>query len=346
MIFCRLLCRYDYGSFNENDGMALLTQAESVLDDAVQVDSFTLVEYQIKRIPLAIRHQKPMNKLSQASTKEIIRHQEGYFVGADGLQLYYQSWYPQAKTKAIVIVVHGLGVHSNIFDKVVEFLVAHNYGVYGLDLRGHGRSPGQRGYINSWREFREDLKAFHQLVIEKEPNLPLFLLGQSLGGTISLDYALRFGEKLQGVILLSPALAVGISPLKIAVGKILSRLMPRFSLDTGIRLITSSRDPEIIKVLEQDPLRHTRGTARLSTEFMQTVAWIKNNTEMLQVPLLILHGGADKIASPESSRLLFEQITFDDKERKLYPESYHVLQNDINYQEILADLGDWLDKHC
>ncbi|MEM9273378.1 MAG: lysophospholipase [Cyanobacteria bacterium P01_F01_bin.143] len=287
-----------------------------------------------------------MNKLSQTSTTESCLHQEGKFIGADGLQLYYQSWHPQAITKAIVILVHGLGVHSNIFDRVVEFLVAHNYGVYGLDLRGHGRSPGQRGYINSWREFREDLQAFHKLVREKEPNLPLFLLGQSLGGTISLDYALRFGEQLQGVILLSPALAVGISPLKIVIGKILSQVMPRFSLDTGIRLTTSSRDPKIITTLAEDPLRHTRGTARLSTEFLQTVNWIKTHTEMLQVPLLILHGGADKIVSPESSRLLFEQITFEDKERKLYPESYHVLQNDLNYQEILADLEDWLDQHC
>jgi len=287
-----------------------------------------------------------MNQVSQTSTTESYLHQEGKLAGADGLQLYYQSWHPQTTTKAIVILVHGLGVHSNIFDNVVEFLVAHNYGVYGFDLRGHGRSPGQRGYINSWREFREDVQAFHQLVIQKESPLPIFLLGQSLGGTISLDYALHVGEQLQGVILLSPALQVGISPLKIAIGKILSQVMPRFSLDTGIRLTTSSRDSELIKTLAQDPLRHTRGTARLSTEFMQTIAWIITHTEMLQVPLLILHGGSDQIVSPESSRLLFEQITFDDKERRVYPESYHVLQNDLNYQEILADLGDWLDKHA
>lgn len=287
-----------------------------------------------------------MKKISQTSTTESCLHQEGKFIGADRLQLYYQSWHPQATTKAIVILVHGLGVHSNIFDNVVEFLVAHNYGVYGLDLRGHGRSPGQRGYINNWSEFREDLQAFHKLVGEKEPNLPVFLLGQSLGGTISLDYTLRFGDQLQGLILFSPALAVGISPLKIAIGKILSQVKPRFSLDTGIRLTTSSRNSELIKTLAKDPLRHTKGTARLSTEFLQTAAWIKTHTEMLQVPLLILHGGADQIASPESSRLLFEQIIFADKERKLYPNSYHVLQNDLNYQEILADLGDWLDKHC
>ena len=286
-----------------------------------------------------------MNKISQTSTTELVAHQEGQFVGADGFNLYYQSWHPHGKTKAIVIIVHGLGVHSDIFENIVDFLVDRNYGVYGFDLRGHGRSSGQRGYINSWSEFREDLKALLKLVAQKESNLPLFLLGQSLGGTIALDYALRFRDQLQGLILLSPALKVGISPLKIVIGRILSKLLPGFALDTGISPLTSSRDPEFAKNLDQDPLRHTRGTARLSTEFMQTVAWIEDHTEMLEVPLLILQGGADQISLPESSRLLFEQITFADKERLLYPESYHELHNDLNYEEVLNDLGGWLEKH-
>ncbi len=286
-----------------------------------------------------------MNKISQSSTTEFFTHQEGQFVGAGRFNLYYQSWYPHGTTKAIVIIVHGLGVHSDIFENIVDFLVSCNYGVYGFDLRGHGRSPGQRGYINSWSEFRKDLKALLQLVIQKESNLPLFLLGQSLGGTIALDYTLRFQEHLQGLILLSPALRVGISPLKMVIGRILSKLRPGFTLDTGIRQITSSRDPEFVKALDEDPLRHTKGTARLSTEFLKTVTWIEEHTEMLQVPLLILHGGADQISLPESSRLLFERITFADKERLLYPESYHELHNDLNYQEVLVDLGDWLEKH-
>ncbi|ELS03697.1 lysophospholipase [Xenococcus sp. PCC 7305] len=286
-----------------------------------------------------------MNKISQNLTRESFRHQEGKFIGADGLQLYYQSWHPQTTTKAIVIIVHGLGVHSGIFDNIVEFLVPHNYGVYGFDLRGHGRSPGRRGYINSWSEFREDLHALVQLVSQQESSLPIFLLGQSLGGTISLDYALRLQEQLQGLILFSPALRVGLSPLKIGIGRILSKLWPRFSLDTGIRLITSSRDTKLIKALAEDPLRHTKGTARLSTEFIQTVAWIESNTNILQIPLLILHGGADQIALPESSQQLFEKITFADKERRLYPDSYHVLHNDLNYQEVLTDLVSWLGKH-
>ena len=286
-----------------------------------------------------------MNEISQTSNTELVLHREGRFVGAGEYNLYYQSWHPHGTTKAIVIIVHGLGVHSDIFANIVNYLTAKNYGVYGFDLRGHGRSPGQRGYINSWSEFREDLRAFLQLVKQKESNLPIFLLGQSLGGTIALEYTLRDQDKLQGLILFSPALKVGISSLKIAIGRILSQLRPGFTLDTGIGEITSSRDPEFVKTLAEDPLRHTKGTARLATEFGQTVAWIEKNVEMLKIPLLILHGDADRISLPESSRLLFEQITFADKERRVYNGGYHELHNDLNYQEVLADLGDWLEKH-
>ena len=273
------------------------------------------------------------------------KHQTGNFSGAGGVSLFYQSWHSQGSPRAIVPIVHGLGVHSSIFDNMIQFLVNRDYAVYALDLRGHGRSPGQRGYINSWSEFREDLRAFLQLIALVEKDLPIFLLGQSLGGTIALDYALHYGDRLQGLILLAPALQVGVSPWKLTIGRILSRFFPRFALDTGIDITASSRNAEVLRELAQDPLRHTRGTARLATEFINTVAWIEAHASMLQVPLFILHGGADRITLPESSRLLFERVTLTDKERREYPESYHELHNDLNCQDVFVDIENWLAKH-
>ncbi len=115
---------------------------------------------------------------------------QGTFQGANGLDLYYQTWHPQTLARAVLVIVHGHGGHSGIFTRMVEYLNKRDYIVYSFDLRGHGRSPGQRGYINSWAEFRADLKAFLNLVRTKEPDLPLFLIGQSMGGTIALDYVL------------------------------------------------------------------------------------------------------------------------------------------------------------
>ena len=273
-----------------------------------------------------------------------MKHDQGNFLGADKIDLYYQSWHPDCSIKGIVAIVHGLGGHSDIFGNLVKFLCDRGLAVYGFDLRGHGRSPGQRGYINNWSEFREDLKAFLELIATKDKS-PLFLLGQSLGGTITLDYALHYPSQLQGLILLSPALKVSVDPLKSILGRTFSRFMPRFTLDTGFDLAAGSRDPQVVAAYVQDSLRHTKGTARLATQFWQTAAWIEMNAAMLEVPLLILHGGADRITMPESSRLLFETINFTDKEIKEYPESYHELHNDLNYQEVFIDIENWLEKH-
>ncbi|GAB4535784.1 MAG: monoacylglycerol lipase [Pleurocapsa sp.] len=274
-----------------------------------------------------------------------MKHQQGKFSVIQNLELYYQSWHPNENVRGIVVFIHGLGGHSGVFDNLVEFLVARNFSVYGFDLRGHGRSPGQRGYINNWSEFREDVQAFLHFVRIQECDRPLFLLGQSLGGTIALDYALRYPSGLQGLVVLSPALGVNISPLKLIIGRIFSRFFPRFTLDTGIDLTTGSRDPQVVAGYAADTLRHTQGTARLATEFFNTVTWIETHARDLQVPLLILHGQADRVTLVENSRLFFERVTLADKEIKEYPDSYHELHNDLNYQEVLADIGSWLERH-
>ncbi|AFZ37001.1 alpha/beta hydrolase fold protein [Stanieria cyanosphaera PCC 7437] len=275
-----------------------------------------------------------------------MKHWEGTFPGANGLNLYCQSWHPQTLAKAVLVIIPGHGGHSGIFTKMIKYLIERDYIVYSFDLRGNGRSPGQRGYINNWAEFRADLKAFLHLVKTKEPELPLFVIGQSLGGTIALDYVLREpSNQLKGLILIAPALGLGVNPWKILIGKLLSRILPHFSLDTGIDFSASSRDPEVVAACAQDTLRHSQGTARLATELLKTIDWIYLHVTELQIPLLILHGGADRVTLSESSRLFFERLTLADKEIREYPDSYHELHNDLNYQEVLTDIKDWLNRN-
>jgi alpha-beta hydrolase superfamily lysophospholipase len=275
----------------------------------------------------------------------MINNREGTFQGAKGLELYYQSWHPQGLAEAVLIIIHGHGGHSGIFTVMVEYLIEHNYAVYSFDLRGNGRSPGQRGYINSWSEFRADLKSFVDLVKAKEVNQDLFIIAQSMGGTIALDYILREPVQLKGLILLAPALGLGVSSWKLLAGKILSGILPRFSLATGIDFSAASRDPKAVAACREDPLRHSLGTARLATELLNTIEWIGASIAEIKVPLLILHGGADKVTLPQSSRTFFERLTLADKERQEYPGSYHELHTDINYQEVLEDMEDWIQRH-
>lgn len=282
-----------------------------------------------------------------------MQHYQGTFAGANNLPLFYQSWRSATShgthhlhNKAIVTLVHGLGSYSDEFHHVVDYLVERNYVVYGIDLRGHGRSPGQRGYINRWTELRTDLGCLVEQIREREGDLPLFLYGHSLGAVVVLDYVLHFPQDIAGVITTAPALKqVGVPPIRMLLGKILSQIYPRFSLSTGISKDAASHDPTVVQTYSTDPLRHCRGTARLATEFVATTDWLRQHAGDLQVPLLILHGGCDRVTSPQISREFFEKVTVTDKTFVEYPESYHDLHDEVNYLEFLADVHGWLEHH-
>jgi alpha-beta hydrolase superfamily lysophospholipase len=275
-----------------------------------------------------------------------MKHAEGVFQGFGGSRLYYQRWFPDEPPVGILALVHGLGGHSKLFDNGVRCLLPQGYGIYALDLRGHGRSPGQRGHIQHWSELREDLRAFLGFIRTQEAAERYFLWGHSLGGTIALDYALHYPQSLQGLILSAPALGpIGVPPWKILLGQALSQIWPRFNLKVGIEHSASSRDAVALAKIVSDPLRHEYGTARLASEFFRTVRWIKCNGDRLQVPLLLLQGGADRITPPQSSRAFFERVQLQDKTYRGYPDSYHDLYADLNYMEVISDLVSWLHQH-
>ncbi len=189
------------------------------------------------------------------------------------------------------------------------------------------------------------MSAFLDL-IKRQSDTPLFILGHSLGGVVALDYCTRYPEGLQGVIASSPAIGkTGVPAILWVLARILNRIWPRFSLD--IRLDTSnfSRDPAVLEALKNDPLFHTRGTARLGMEVRHIVEWIHANSGNLRLPLLIVHGTDDEIASPDGSREYFQNVTFDDKELREYEGGYHELFNDIIKEQVLADTEQWLKRH-
>jgi alpha-beta hydrolase superfamily lysophospholipase len=276
-----------------------------------------------------------------------MNHTQSFFEGFNGLPLFYQRWFPDSlPVQGILIVVHGLGGHSDLFKHGIRCLLPQGYGVYALDLRGHGRSPGQRGYIHHWQEFREDLRAFLQFIRSRETVEHYFLWGHSMGGTISLDYALHYPDSLQGLILSAPALGhIGVPAWKLVVGQILSRVWPSFKLKVGIDHSLSSREAAVLADYATDTLRHEYGTARLSVEFFKTVGWIHQNLDQLKVPLLLLHGGADGITSPQSSQALFQRLQSVDKTYRNYPNSYHDLYADLNYIDVISDIATWMAEH-
>lgn len=272
---------------------------------------------------------------------------EGTFAGDGDLRLYYQSWIVAgAPLRGVVLIVHGIGEHCGAYRNVVERLTPAGFGVYGFDLRGHGRSPGRRASIKSWDDYRQDLRAFARLAATRHPEAPVFLLGHSLGGIIVLDYALHYSDDVHGVVAIGPAIGqIGISPALMTVARMVSRVWPSFTLGTGLDVSAVARDPQVVAAYRADPLVHDRGTARLAAETEQVVAWVQAHAGELRVPLFIQHGDADRIAAPDGSRRFVTNAGTSDKTLREYPGAFHQVHNDLCHEEATADLLDWLEQH-
>ena len=272
-----------------------------------------------------------------------VEHRSGTFTGRDGMALFYQAWLPSSPPRATLINLHGLGDHSGLYPSIAAHLPSHGFAVYAYDMRGNGRSPGQRAYLREWDEYRGDLHEFIQQVRTWQTGSPIFLLGHSLGGLVVLDYALHFPVGVAGVIAAAPPLGrVGVPPVLMALGRVMSRIWPRFSLEVGMDLSGLARDPAVVQTVLSDPLFHRRGTARLSTEVTAAIARVQARASDLSVPLLILHGSADRMVPPDGSREFFQKVRHPVREFREYPGAYHGLFADWDQEMVLADLERWL----
>jgi acylglycerol lipase len=268
---------------------------------------------------------------------------EAWFRGAGGLSLFRRTWCPAGPTRAVLINVHGLGDHSGLYPALVEHFTASGIAVYAPDLRGNGRSPGTRGHVERWDEFREDLERFVAVVRQEEPERPIFLLGNSLGGLIVLDYALHRPEGLRGVIAASPPLGrLGVPAPLLALGRVFSRVWPRFSVRTGMDLSGLARDPVVVETVLADPLFHRMGTARLSTEVVAAIERVQSAAPRFPLPLLVLHGSADRMVPPDGSRAFMARVGQPDRELREYPGAFHALFADLDRERALTDVERWI----
>jgi alpha-beta hydrolase superfamily lysophospholipase len=282
-----------------------------------------------------------------SSSLQPFTHRDGTFPGAGGMPLYYQAWLPPGGPhRAVLVNLHGLGDHSGLYPTLANYFPARGIALYAYDMRGNGRSPGQRAYLGGWHEYRDDLHAFLARVREWEGGLPVFVLGNSLGALVVLEHSLHYPPSVEGVIAAAPPLgSVGVPPLLMALGRVMSRIWPRFSLEVGMDLSGLARDPSVVEAVVADPLFHRRGTARLSTEVTSAIARVQACAPRFPLPLLILHGSDDRMVPPDGSRRFFAQVRQADREYHEYPGGYHGLFADLNHQEVLKDVERWISSH-
>ena len=276
-----------------------------------------------------------------------MQHHESTFTGSGGLRIYRQQWLPDEAARAAVIIVHGIGEHSGRYTNLVNQLIPQQYALYALDHRGYGRSEGQCGYIDDWSDFRDDLRTFVKLVQDEVGDLPLFMFCHSMGGVIGLDYCLRDPDGLTGIVASAPAIGkLTVHPLMWFLARILDRIWPTFSMSptSGVEW-KISRDPDVLEAARKDPLNRNKATPRLGVQIRKTIDWIQTHAADWQLPLLVIHGTADNIASVDGSRRFVEHVTYPDVQFNEYDGGYHELFNDIIRDQVLTDVAEWLEKH-
>ncbi|MCO6476507.1 MAG: lysophospholipase [Phaeodactylibacter sp.] len=264
---------------------------------------------------------------------------------SDGLNIYAKEWKAR-EPQGVICLVHGLGEHVNRYAHLARFFTGRGFSVIGYDRRGHGRSAGLRGHTPDAETLLDEVA---KLLIEAEIRYrarPVFLYGQSQGGQLVLAYALKRHPNIQGIIASSPWIRLSFepSPVMIALGKLMHRLHPTFTQSNGLNPSHLSRNPQVVKAYQEDPLVHDRITAATGIAMLRQSHWLDGYSGAFPVPLLLMHGSADKITSPEASRALAGRlegnVTF-----KLWDGAYHEIHNeDIQEQAFEYVLG-WLEKH-
>lgn len=267
--------------------------------------------------------------------------QESKLSAEDGIELYV-SQNLVAQAKAVIVIVHGLCEHSGRYDYVTSELNAFGYSVYRFDNRGHGRSGGEKGYVENFNQFIDDAAKIVDVARAENPNVPVFMLGHSMGGFITAGYGIKYPGLLTGQVF--SGAATMIQPLLTGLEGI------DFSANAHDPIANAlsaqvSRDPKVVEDYTNDPLNLKEFTTWLMSEVLiRGARWLMDNSASYACPCLILHGGADQIVTPDSSRHFHEHIGSEDKSLIIYDGLYHEILNEPEKDTVIKDIHTWIEK--
>jgi acylglycerol lipase len=261
---------------------------------------------------------------------------------ADGRMLHMTTWLPEDAPRAVVVIVHGFNSHSGYYPWVAERLTASGLAVYTFDLRGRGKSEGERYFIESFQEYQDDVHAVVSRARSREPGLPIYLLGHSAGGVISSVYALEHQHEIAGLICESFAFRVFAPDIALTVLKGLSHLVPHTHV-LRLNIDDFSRDPAVVAAMKADPEVGNEVQPTLTVaEMVRADERLERDFGLFRLPVLILHGDADKVTRPEGSRQFYAAAGSADKTLKMYEGHAHDLLNDVGRETVLADVTQWI----
>jgi alpha-beta hydrolase superfamily lysophospholipase len=275
-----------------------------------------------------------------------VKQREGSLTGPENATIYFQCWEPEHTARAVFVLAHGAAEHSGRYDIFGAYFASRGFAVAALDHPGHGRSDGTPGHVRSFDDYIDSLHLFQQQVSNDYPGIPQILLGHSMGGLIGTNYLLRNQGAFIGCVLSGPAIKTELKP---PVWQMLMiRLLSRFFPKTGALQLDASgvsRDPAEVARYLSDPLNYSgKLSARLVAELFRAMGIIQARAAEITLPLLLLHGGADAMASPEGSRFLDAHVSSGDKTLHIYPGLYHEIFNEPEREQVFAEVLAWCEE--
>jgi lysophospholipase len=277
--------------------------------------------------------------------------QEQHCRTADGLELYCRAWAP-ADPVGVVVVIHGLAEYGGRYGETAGFFAGNGWAVYAGDLRGHGQSPDVPGagrvHVNRFTDYFLDVAALTGLARAHHPQLPLYLLGHSMGGLITLSYVLQEPEGLAGAVISSPAL--GVHPdfkppaiLRLLV-KVLDRLAPRLRFPSDLDTAAISRDPDVVRTYMEDPLVSQKVSARWYAEILRAMDRAQADAGNLQLPVLLMQSGSDRLVDPAAPERWAKAAPAGQVELVNWEGLYHEMFNEPEKSEVRQRTLRWLQQ--
>ncbi|MGH8975942.1 MAG: lysophospholipase [Acidimicrobiia bacterium] len=270
-------------------------------------------------------------------------HAEEAWPLPNGVTLWARRWEPEGAAQGAVGLVHGLGEHAGRYGNLVARLTGAGYAVCAVDLRGHGHSSGRRGHTLV-EECVADIDRLLDDMAGRFPGLPRFLYGHSFGGLLVLSHLLRRRPPLAGAVVTGPALHTDLraQKLKVLATRALGRLAPEVTLPSGVDSSLVSRDPAVVAAYRADPLVHDRVSLGFGRQALAAIDHTLAHAGEISVPLLVLHGGADRLTFPSGSQALAAAVPGDCTLRIL-DGLYHEVHQEPEREQVFDEVVAWLD---
>lgn len=269
---------------------------------------------------------------------------EFYLQGYKNLKIYTHHW-AVSSPRAVMVIAHGFGEHSQRYDHVADFFNKMNIAVIGVDHYGHGQTEGLKGHVEHYDLFLEEIHQVLEYAAGLYPGIPQNLYGHSMGGNIVLNYIFKKKPALLGAIVTGSwiDLAAPAPAFKVLLGKLLRNVIPKMLQPTNLDVNLLSHDTAVTQAYTDDPLVQTKISNALGIDMLKSSDFLRNFSGKMNFPLLIMHGGEDQIIDPDGSVQLAKRLS-GPVTLKVWDNLYHEIHNEFEKQEVLEFTKGWLES--